>query len=208
MRRWILSGTLLTGMAFCPAGLAGHASRPAAQPSSRPVPALNFMQAAESTPAELSIRVNRAQWIQQTFITEDSEALSAEAQSTFGTAVQRLAMQARRYDGVRLPADLRRKFLLLKLSLAAPPPADPAEAAELTRLTVSMDADYGRGSYCRPSKTGSGEDCRQIGELGKVLAESRDPAELLDAWQGWHRVRSEERRVGQEWGGGGARGDE
>jgi peptidyl-dipeptidase A len=146
------------------------------------------MQTAESTLAALSVRVNQAQWIQQNFITEDSEALSAEAQSTFGTAVQRLAMQARRYDGVRLPAGLRRKFLLLKLSLAAPPPADPAEAAELTRLTVSMDADYGRGSYCRPSTSGSGEDCRQIGELSKVLAESRDPAELLDAWQGWHRV--------------------
>jgi len=146
------------------------------------------MQTAESTLAALSVRVNQAQWIQQNFITEDSEALSAEAQSIFGTAVQRLAMQARRYDGVRLPAGLRRKFLLLKLSLAAPPPADPAEAAELTRLTVSMDADYGRGSYCRPSTSGSGEDCRQIGELSKVLAESRDPAELLDAWQGWHRV--------------------
>ena len=160
---------------------------PPVQPSSRAA-ALKFMQSAESTLAALSVRVNQAVWIQQNFITEDSEAISAEAQSAFGSAVQRLAMQARRYDGVRLPAELRRKFLLLKLSLAAPPPADPAEAAELTRLTVSMDADYGRGTYCRPSKTGSGEDCRQIGELSKVLAESRDPAELLDAWQGWHRV--------------------
>ncbi|HEY9518924.1 MAG TPA: M2 family metallopeptidase, partial [Gemmatimonadales bacterium] len=174
-------------MPLLAAGLSGQTSRPALQPSNRPT-ALGFMQTAESTLAELSIRVNQAQWIQQNFITEDSEALSAEAQSIFGTAVQRLAMQARRYDGVRLPAELRRKFLLLKLALAAPPPADPAEAAELTRLTVSMDADYGRGTYCRPGKTGSGEDCRQIGELSKVLAESRDPAELLDAWQGWHRV--------------------
>ena len=170
--------------------LAGQASRPAVQPSSRPTTAAaqRFIATAESTLAVLSIKVNQAVWVQQNFITEDSEALSAEAQSNFGSAVQRLAMAARRYDGVKLPPELRRKFLLLKLSLAAPPPADPPEAAELTRLTVSMDADYGRGSYCRPARTGTGQDCRQIGELSKVLAESRDPAELLDAWQGWHRV--------------------
>ena len=186
MRRMILTVAILSGIPAVPIEMSAQA-RPSVQPSSRSA-ALRFMATAESTLAALSIRVNQAQWIQQNFITEDSEALSAEAQRGFGAAVQRLAMQARRYDGVRLPAELRRKFLLLKLSLAAPPPADPAEAAELTRLTVSMDADYGRGAYCRPRPSGAGEDCRQIGELSKVLAESRDPAELLDAWQGWHRV--------------------
>jgi peptidyl-dipeptidase A len=146
------------------------------------------MQTAESTLAVLSIKASQATWVQENFITEDTEALSADAQNEFGVAVQRLAMTARKYDAVRLPATLRRKFLLLKLSLAAPPPADPKEAAELTRLTVGMDADYGRGTYCRPAKTGGGQECRQLGELSKVLVESRDPAELLDAWQGWHRV--------------------
>jgi len=171
-----------------PGSFVAQASRPTAQPPSRPASAQRFMETAESTLAVLSVKVSQAQWVQQNFITEDTEALSAEAQSNFGTAVQRLAMAARRYDGIRLPTELRRKFLLLKLSLAAPPPADPSEATELTRITVSMDADYGRGTYCRPAKTGSGQECRQIGELSKVLAENRDPAELLDAWQGWHRV--------------------
>lgn len=150
--------------------------------------ATRFMAQTESTLAVLGVKVNHAQWVQQTFITEDTEVLSAEAQNGFGVAVQRLAMASRRFDGIELPAVLRRKFLLLKLSLAAPPPADAKEAAELTTLTVGMDADYGRGTYCRPARTGTGEECRQLGELSRVLAEGRDPAELLDAWQGWHRI--------------------
>jgi peptidyl-dipeptidase A len=150
--------------------------------------ARRFMQTAESTLAVLGIKAGRAQWVQQNFITEDTEAISADAQNEYGVAVQRLAMSARRYDRVALPAELRRKFLLLKLSLAAPPPADPAQAAELTRITVSMDADYGRGTYCRPAPGGNGQECRQLGELSRVLAESRDPAALLDAWKGWHAV--------------------
>jgi peptidyl-dipeptidase A len=171
------------------AALAGIGSGVGAQPA-RPTAASAraFMQTAESTLAGLSLKLGRAQWLQQNFITFDTEALSAEAQNDFGSAVQRLARAARRFDALQLPPELRRKFLLLKLSLAAPPPSNPALAAELTRITVSMDADYGRGTYCRPARSGTGEECRQIGELSRVLAESRDPAELLDAWQGWHRI--------------------
>jgi peptidyl-dipeptidase A len=139
----------ILGLPALQAQVVAQASRPT------PAAALRFMHTAESTLAVLSIKVNQAQWVQQNFITEDTEALSAEAQSNFGIAVQRLAMAARRYDALRLSAELRRKFLLLKLSLAAPPPADPAEANELTRITVSMDADYGRGTYCRPGSRGA-----------------------------------------------------
>src|SRR2546422_3197450 len=82
-----------------------------------------------------------------------------------------------------LPPDLKRKFLLLKLSLPAPPPPDAREAAELTRLTSSMQADYGKGTYCR-----NPQDCLQITDIERIMASSRDPAELAAAWQGWHRI--------------------
>ena len=184
------SGPALAALLLVTTSASGQTGRPVARPSAPPTVAQaeRFMQTAESTLAVQSVKVNRATWVQENFITEDTEALSADAQNELGRTVQRLAMAARRFDGVTLPPALRRKFLLLKLSLAAPPPADPKEAAELTRITVSMDADYGRGTWCRPAGTGGGQQCRQLGELSKVLAESRDPAELLDAWQGWHRV--------------------
>ena len=142
-----------------------------------------FLTRAESTLYALSVEASRADWVANTYITFDTEELTAEAGEAYAVATRDLAMQARRYERVRLPADMRRKLLLLKLSLAAPPPPDSRQATELSRITSSMQADYGRGTYCR-----SPDHCLQITDIERILATSRDPAELLDAWQGWHRI--------------------
>ena len=152
-----------------------------------------FVDSAERELSALSVKANQAGWVAATYITDDTEALSADAQQQYAMAVQRLATGARRFDDVALPAALRRKLLLLKLALAAPPPGNPDEAAELTRLTVGMEADYGKGTYCRRGKLGAAaaagdSACYQINELSRTLATSRDPAELLDAWRGWHAI--------------------
>jgi peptidyl-dipeptidase A len=164
-----------------------------AQSAKRPTvaEATRFIENAEAQLAELSVRANQAGWGAATYITDDTEALNAEASKNYAVAVQKLALAARRFDKVTLPASTRRKFTLLRLGLSAPPPGNPGEAAELTKLTTSMEADYGKGTYCpavgAPTAKKAG-DCLQISELSKVLVDSRDPATLLDAWQGWHRV--------------------
>jgi len=170
MRRLIL-------LVLLPAAL--HAQAPTVAGARR------FLAHAESTLYDLNVRASRADWVANTYITFDTEELTAEAQEAYGVATRDLATEARRYErlGGRLPADLRRKLMLLKLSLAAPPPPNPREAAELTKITSSMQADYGRGRYCKTAGT-----CLQITDIEHILATSRDPAELLDAWQGWHRV--------------------
>ena len=151
--------------------------------------ARQFIARAERELNELGIKANQAQWVAANFITDDTEALSAEHTKNLNVAIQKYAMEAKRFDNVTLPAELRRKFRLLKLALVAPPPGNPTDAIELTKLTTSMEADYGKGTYCRPAKTaGAAEECLQINALSRILARSTDPSELLDAWQGWHRV--------------------
>jgi peptidyl-dipeptidase A len=153
--------------------------------------AQKFMDQVERELAQLSLRQAQAAWVNANFITDDTESLSAEAQTNFNVAVQRFAMEARRFERVTMPPELARKFKLLKLGLTAPPPGDPKEAAEITQLQVSMASDYGRGTYCRKPTSGpkaGKEECLHINELSRILAESREPAELRDAWQGWHRV--------------------
>ncbi len=46
----------------------------------------------------------------------------------------------------RLPPDVARKFKLLKLSVDIPAPRDPAAQAELAKIAVSLDGDYGKGN--------------------------------------------------------------
>ncbi|MCL4523636.1 MAG: M2 family metallopeptidase, partial [Acidobacteria bacterium] len=78
-----------------------------------------------------------------------------------------------------------RKLLLLKLSLTLPAPKNDAERSELANLVVSMQGDYGKGKYC---PDGNQSKCLDLGALSRILAESRDPKQLLDAWRGWHAI--------------------
>jgi peptidyl-dipeptidase A len=149
-----------------------------------------FMERAERELGDLRVRASRAQWVAANFITDDTEAIAAEAGKDFDVAVQRFAIESRRFDRVRLPTELRRKFTLLKLGVPAPPPSDTAAAAELARIGASLSADYGKGTYCRPAKSAPPQktECLQINALSRILATSRDADELLDVWQGWHRI--------------------
>ncbi|MDP3774802.1 MAG: M2 family metallopeptidase [Gemmatimonadales bacterium] len=181
-----ITTVLLCLAAANPSAAQAPARRAAARPATL-AEAQRFLDAAERELAARSIPQNQAAWVAANFITDDTEALSAWFQTDYANAVQRLATGAARFDQVAMPDELRRRFLLLKLSLAAPPPADSGLAAEMVRLQVGMEGDYGRGSYCRP-KAGGGQECLQISAIDSIMADSRDPAELLDIWRGWHRV--------------------
>jgi peptidyl-dipeptidase A len=129
---------------------------------------------------------NRGGWVQSTYITPDTELLAAHANELLVNAVTKYAKDARRFDGVQLPASDRRQFDVLKNSLTMSAPPDPKEAEELTRLVASMEGAYGSGKYC-PKSAGSG-DCLDIEKITEILAENRDPARLKEVWEGWHTV--------------------
>ncbi len=142
-----------------------------------------FIARAESVLAVLAVKQERTDWVASTYITYDTEVLTAEAQAAYSGAVRDLALEARRFAATPMSAVTRRKFALLRLALAAPPPSDPLEAVELTRLKSGMKAEYGRGTWCRAP-----DACLQITDIERILASSHDPAELAAAWQGWHRI--------------------
>lgn len=144
-----------------------------------------FMADAEARLNELGLRSQRAAWVHSTFITDDTEALDANANKDYIAAVTELAEAARRFDPVQKPEALARKFALLKLALTLPAPADPAERDELTKIAASMEGDYGKGKWCPDGPTGK---CLTLDEMEPILANSRDPEELKRIWLGWHTV--------------------
>ena len=159
-------------------------SNDAAEPTAEE--AHQFIEAAEKRLEMLGKKAGRASWVQNNFITVDTQKIAADARSDFAAAVTELARGARRFDALQLSYDDARKLKLLKLQLSAPAPDNPAERDELSSLSSSLEGDYGKGKYCR-SANGT-ESCLDITQASKILAASRDPKELLDVWQGWHRV--------------------
>jgi peptidyl-dipeptidase A len=143
-----------------------------------------FIDDAEARLLQVWVDAERAAWVHSNFITEDTTAIAASAQTAVIGATMELASEAARYDGVELPEDLRRKLLLLKTSMALAAPADAALQAELAEITTAMEGAYGKGVYC----PGDGEDCLDLPQMERLFAESRDTDELLDLWTGWRTV--------------------
>jgi len=156
----------------------------AADPKATPEEARKFIHDAEQKLLLLGVDSARADWIKSTYITDDTEAIAAKLDEKAIAATVAYAKQATRFDGLKLDAETARKLKLLKLSLTIATPADARESEELTRIVTGMEGTYGKGKYC-PSGPAS---CRDLEELSKILAESRDPKALRDAWTGWHAI--------------------
>src|SRR5262245_55679563 len=147
--------------------------------------ARRFVDAADQRLLSLNNRNQRADWVQSTFITDDTETIAAEYKEASIAATTALALEARKFDGLTLPDDVARSIALLKVSLTLPAPNDDKERAELTGIAAWLEGAYGKGTWC---PNGDGKDCLDINAISRVLAESRDPKALLDAWKGWHAI--------------------
>jgi len=145
--------------------------------------AQSFIADVEQTLAALETKGARASWINANFITEDTSSLASEASQAVSEAVMTFAKDAVRFDKLDMPADLARKFKLLKLGTAMPVPADADKARALSEAVTKLTDTYGKGSY----------DGKSLGELSSIMASSRDPKALLDAWKGWRTVSPEMR---------------
>ena len=150
-----------------------------------PAEAEKFMSDVEKRLMELSIKSGRADWVKSTYITDDTEALAADANKDLIAATTEFAEQSKRFDGVDLPLELQRKIKLLKLSLTLPAPKDANERDELTKIAASMEGDYGKGKFCPEGDKGK---CLSLPDLEEIMTNSRDPEELKKAWLGWHQI--------------------
>ena len=146
--------------------------------------AAGFMDELESELLDLWIAHERIEWVKATFITHDTDLLSAKANEDLMAFVSAKADESKRYAHLHLDPTLRRKFDLLKLSLSVPAPSDDAKRAELAQIAAELDSTYGKGKFC---PDGGGE-CQTLGDLSKILASSRDYDTLKDAWVGWRTI--------------------
>jgi peptidyl-dipeptidase A len=178
-----LAACVTTAAAPVPATAQSLAS-PSATPASGPATAQqarDFIARAEKELADLNVISQRAQWVNSTYITEDTDALAAYF-GTLDTELRvRLANEAARYAGVqRLDYDTARKLNLLRSALTLPAPTTPGAAAELNTISTRLQSTYGKGRGTLDGKPMTGNDLEE--KMGTV----RDPADLKEMWTSWH----------------------
>ena len=131
----------------------------------------------------LAKEIEAAYWVRQTYITPDTATLAAKAGERSLAYEASMVEQAKKYKGTEMDPVTARAIELMLRGSAAPAPSDPKLQAELAEVLTDMEGQYGAGEYCNAEG-----ECRQLQELEKVLAESRDYDELLDVWTGWRTV--------------------
>lgn len=142
-----------------------------------------FLADVEKETIALNLEGARAAWINANFITDDTDSLAAEANQKSTEAGVRFAMEAAKFDDVKVSADQRRKLNILKQSLVMPAPQDPAKSAELAQIGSELNSMYGKGTY-----TNKAGKKLSLGDMTSTMATSRNYDELLELWEGWRQV--------------------
>jgi peptidyl-dipeptidase A len=162
-------------------------SAPATGSSGNPSDVKSFLKQANDTMLRLAVESSQAGWVQETYITQDTEALASRANQVYMSQITDYAKQAVKLEPSAADASDKRQLMLLRNSQTMAAPADPKEAEELSRLVTSMDSTYGKGKYC-PDGESTEDKCLDIEEITDILAKSRDPRRIREVWEGWHTI--------------------
>ncbi len=175
---------LLAGCKPATTGSTESNADPAPTAAAAAADAAAFVADAESRLEKLGQHAERNQWVLANFITFDTELLAATADEQFTAAKMQAATDAARYlDLSDLDEDTARKLGYLRTGITIPAPQDPQKLSEQAEIGAKLGGIYGKGKYCRADGV-----CLPLGELENILAKSRDPAEQLEVWDGWHQI--------------------
>ena len=147
-----------------------------------------FSTMVNETLLKLGIAGCQAGWVAQNFITDDTEALDARGDPAgLADAAAKFAKEATRFDKI---AASRRSAASARSAegVAGARHAGRSQGGRgSSRSSIRrMRATYGKGKWCPdPAKP---DQCHNIDEVTRVLASSRNEAELRAEWEGWHTI--------------------
>ncbi|MBY0565835.1 MAG: M2 family metallopeptidase [Hyphomonadaceae bacterium] len=153
-----------------------------AQGATTPEAAQAYVEAAEAELAERSQYEARIAWVYNTYINFDTEWLLQRSDAEATEARVRLASGAGRFANTELPADIRRKIDLLRLSLVLPAPQTEGAAAQLSEITTRLASRYSTGRIDYQGRQVA------LDELETLMGTERNAARLEEIWTEWHQV--------------------
>lgn len=171
---WIPFAAFCLGVAAC------------GTPATTAAEADEFLFEMNDTMLALGREAGQAGWVYSTYINDDTEAINARANEAYIQAVAQYAKQAARFNDVAVSPEARRQLDLLKVALVLVTPEDQAQGEELTTIAARLEGTYGKGKWCAdPAKP---DQCLDVQAVTRIMATSRDAAELRAVWEGWHTI--------------------
>ncbi len=182
MRNLLLGGVAALAIVLAGCGTGGETAGPAKED------AATFLANAEKELSEFSDYSARVAWVNANFITEDTDWLVARAGSEGTLMSVRLANATKQYEGQTLTPEQQRKMNILRAGITMPAPSagTPEEqkqvADELSEVMTRISSTYGKGKFTIDGKE------LNLEELSAIIASSRDPKKIQQAWEGWHTI--------------------
>jgi peptidyl-dipeptidase A len=137
---------------------------------------------AEKELLDFWVEASRIQWVNSTFITEDTDALAAQVGAKGTEMSVRYALDAAKFEKVPgLSPETRRKLDMLRSGIVLPAPTTPGAATELNEIATKLQSDYGKGRGTLNGQPVNGSDIEA--EMGKV---GHTPNEYKEMWTSWH----------------------
>jgi len=157
------------------------AAAPALAQTQSSADADGFIARAEKELADYGVDAARVAWVNNTYITDDTDALAAKSGAEGTEIAVRLAIEAAKYDKVKgLSPDTRRKLDILRGGIVLPAPTTPGAATELNEIATRLNSAYGKGRGTLNGKEINGSD------IEAAMGTNRNPAELAEMWTSWH----------------------
>ncbi len=140
-----------------------------------------FVDKAEADFNRATIEAGQADWVYQTYITPDSEAMTARAGAALTSLNVANAVESARHAGAPgLDAVTQRKLNRMRTLIVLPAATRPGAAEEVATLTARMQGVYGKGQGTLGGKPINGSD------IEEAMGTNRNPAELKEMWTSWH----------------------
>ncbi len=170
---------LVSALSFaCALGIAAPAL---AQKALTPADADKFIATAEKELADFSVFNQQISWVNNTYITDDTDALASRIGAQGTEMSVRYATEAAKYMKIRgLRSDTVRKLDMLRGGLVMPAPTKAGAAKELNDIATRLNSAYGKGKGTLKGKPINGSDIEA--EMGT----NRNPAELAEMWKSWN----------------------
>lgn len=140
-----------------------------------------FVTKAEKDLFDFTTEAGRVQWINSTFITDDTDALAAKYGEIGTEKAVAYALEAAKFQSVPgLSAQTKRKLDILRGGLVLPAPTKEGAAAELSTIATKLNSTYGKGKGTLNGNAINGSD------IEAAMGTNRNPEELKEMWTSWH----------------------